>query len=313
MKANIVHAALFGVAVGDALGVPVEFTSRSTLQANPVVDFEGYKSHNQPPGTFSDDSSLTFCLAESLCRGYDLEDIATRFLMWRDEDYWTAHGEVFDIGNTTHYALNNLKNGIPPALSGGFEEGENGNGSLMRILPLAFYIRQFDIEKRYAITKEVSSITHGHIQSVVSCFYYLEFALELLKGNSKQTAYQNTAGTVLDFITNKGIDQRQINLFAPLLKEDISRLPLTNISSSGYVVSTLKAAVYCVLTTSSYKEAVIKAVNMGDDTDTTAAVAGGLAGLYYGFESIPEKWRNELARSNDIYDLCTRLAAAMNL
>src|SRR5690348_1459426 len=102
MKANVVHGALFGVAIGDALGVPVEFTNRERLRLDPIKDFIGYKVHGQPPGTFSDDSSLTFCLAETICNGYDLQDLANRFINWREHGYWTAGGEVFDVGMTTH-------------------------------------------------------------------------------------------------------------------------------------------------------------------------------------------------------------------
>jgi len=313
MKTNAVHSALFGIAIGDALGVPAEFTSRERLKLEPIKDFIGYKSHNQPPGTFSDDSSLTFCLAESLCNGYDLNDLGFRFIQWRNERYWAAGGEVFDIGMTTNRAIDRLKRGSRPSLAGDFDEDCNGNGSLMRIMPLLFYIRDLDLDKRFEIIKDVSSVTHGHIRSVIACFYYLEFALELLKGNNKQTAYANTAGTVSEFLKTKQIVYKEIKLFAPLLEEDISNHKVDAIHSGGYVMNTLKASMYCFLTTENYADAVLMAVNLGDDSDTTAAVTGGLAGLYYGFESIPEKWINEIKRSNDIKDLCDRLAKAMGI
>jgi ADP-ribosylglycohydrolase len=148
---------------------------------------------------------------------------------------------------------------------------------------------------------------------VISCFYYLEYALELLKGNDKQTAYKNTAKTVAEVLIDRRVEQSEVDLLAPLLKDDISKLSVDVIPSSGYVISTLKAAIYCFLTTENYTDATLMAVNLGDDTDTTGAVAGGLAGLYYGFDSIPEKWRNEIKRSNDIKDLCDRLTAATGM
>jgi ADP-ribosylglycohydrolase len=141
----------------------------------------------------------------------------------------------------------------------------------------------------------------------------LEYALELLKGSDKKTAYSNTAKTVAEVLIDRRVEQSEVNLFAPLLKEDISKLSVDAIPSSGYVISTLKAAIYCFLKTENYADATLMAVNLGDDTDTTAAVAGGLAGLYYGFDSIPEKWRNEVKRSNDIKDLCDRLTAATGM
>jgi len=313
MKTNVIHGALFGVAIGDALGVPAEFKNRQALELEPIQDFEGYKSHNQPPGTFSDDSSLTFCLAESLCNGYDLYDIGSRFIQWLDNNYWTAGGEVFDVGMTTHRAISRLKTGTKPPLAGDFDEDCNGNGSLMRILPLLFYIREFDIGKRYEITKEVSSITHGHIRSVIACFYYLEFALELLKGSDKQTAYNSAGKRVHEFITAKRIVKSEIDVFAPLLLDNIMKLSTYAIPSYGYVMNTIKASIYCFMTTDNYKEATLMAVNLGNDSDTTAAVTGGLAGLYYGFDSIPEKWIKEIKRSDDIKDLCDRLTMAMNM
>ena len=313
MKANVVHGALFGVAIGDALGVPVEFTNRERLRLDPIKDFIGYKVHGQPPGTFSDDSSLTFCLAETLCNGLDLQELANRFINWREHGYWTAGGEVFDVGLTTDAAISNLKYVTRPQLAGGYDEGSNGNGSLMRILPLLFYIKDFDIQKRYETVSDVSSITHGHIRSVISCFYYLEYALELLKGNDKQTAYTNTAKTVTEVLISRKVELSEINLLAPLLKEDISTYLVDAIPSSGYVISTLKAAMYCFLTTENYTDATLMAVNLGDDTDTTGAVTGGLAGLYYGFDAIPEKWRNEVKKSKNIKDLCDRLTEATGM
>jgi ADP-ribosylglycohydrolase len=313
MKPTIIHSALFGVAIGDALGVPVEMIPRATLDAQPVQDLLGYKAHNKPPGTFSDDSSMTFCLAESLCHGYDVNDIAQRFVQWFFDGYWTPEGKVFGVGKTTENAITSLKNGTAPNLSGNYSNTCNGNGSLMRTLPLLFYIRDLEIEERYAITKEVSSITHGYIRAVIACFYYLEFALELLNGKDKHTAYRITAKRVYDFLVTQDVPKEEMDLLALLLHNDISTQPREAICSLHYVAETIKAAMYCFMNGNDYKETVLMAVNLGDDTDTTAAVAGGLAGLYYGFESIPEKWIQEIKRSDDINDLCDRFAKACGL
>ena len=306
MNSEQLYGALFGVAIGDALGVPVEFQSRSTLQAYPVTDFIGYKSHNQPPGTFSDDSSLTFCLAESLCNGYNLQDIANKFIQWYDNAYWTAGGRVFDIGMTTNRAIGRLKKGVKPDLAGDFDEDSNGNGSLMRIMPLLFHIKDLDTSCRFAIIKEISSITHAHIRSVIACFYYLEMALQLLNGQDKETAYNTTGVIVQQFLLDEKIIAKEVNIFSDLLRTDITSLTLSEISSSGYVISTLKAAMWCFMRANNFEEAVLMAVNLGSDSDTTAAVTGGLAGLYYGYEGIREKWRAEIARRDDIQNLCSR-------
>lgn len=307
MTIDQVKGALFGVAIGDALGVPVEFNQREYLDRNPVTDFTGYKSHNQPPGTFSDDASLTFCLAESLCYGYDLNDMAERFVRWQSSGYWGAYDKVFDIGMTTYGAISRLKKGIQPQLAGDFDEDANGNGSLMRILPLVFYTKDLTLETRYEVVKDVSSITHGHIRSVISCFYYLEFALNMLNGRNKMETYQMTATAVKNVLDQQMINEKEAKLFDSLLQGDISARAREKISSTGYVLDSLMASIWCIMTTSNYKDATLKAVNLGHDTDTTGAITGGLAGLYYGLHDIPEKWRKEVARTNDIDELGLRL------
>jgi ADP-ribosylglycohydrolase len=168
---NIYKDILFGVAVGDALGVPVEFNSRQSIALNPVTDMNAHGTHDQLLGTWSDDSSLTFCLAEALTEQFDLQTIGNNFIAWLKKDFWTAHGNVFDVGVATRYAINRLQGGIHPDLAGGITENDNGNGSLMRILPLVLYIKDKPISDRFQITKQVSSITHGHIRSVIACFY----------------------------------------------------------------------------------------------------------------------------------------------
>lgn len=178
----------------------------------------------------------------------------------------------------------------------------------MRILPLVFHIRNKTIDLRYEITKEVSSITHGHIRSIIACFYYLEFARYLLVGKDKFEIYMQLQPKIREYLNALGIEAEEIEVFAKLLKEDIYTLHSNKIESSGYVLHTLEASIWCLLTTDSYKDAILKAVNLGDDTDTTGAVTGGLAGLLYGYDAIPQKWIAQLARKEDIEDLAIRMA-----
>lgn len=304
----MIKNALLGLAVGDALGVPYEFKSREELEKSPAVNMTGYGTYNLPPGTWSDDSSLAFCLAEALTNDFSLDDIARSFQKWYFSNYWTARGEVFDVGITTRQAIYRLSKGVRADLAGGFDEIENGDGSLMRILPLVFYIRNFPIAERFQIAKDVSSITHGHIRSVIACFYYLEFARLLLESNDKYTIYDQLKVDIPQFLNSISINPMEIKQFDRLLNDHINDLPLSEISSSGYVVHCLEASIWCLLSTDSYSEAVLKAVNLGDDTDTTACVTGGIAGLLYGAENIPESWMNLLARRMDIEDLARRLS-----
>jgi ADP-ribosylglycohydrolase len=307
----LIKDALFGLAVGDALGVPVEFRSRAAIRQDPVTDMIGYGTYHLPPGTWSDDSSLAFCLAEVLTQGYDLDAIGQNFVKWLYHNYWTPYNVVFDVGISTKDAIRNISQGIRPELAGGTSEFDNGNGSLMRILPLIFYIKDKPIDERFQITKEVSSITHRHIRSVIGCFYYLEFARGLLNQEDKFKIYQKLQTDIPTYLNYLSVDPDEIAWYNRLLMGNIHELPDEEINGSGYVVHALEASIWCLLTTNSYREAVLQAVNLGEDTDTTAAITGGLAGILYGFESIPAYWVNQLARREDINALAARFEAGI--
>lgn len=304
---KILQTILIGTAVGDALGVPVEFDPRAKLKANPVTDMLEYGTHKQPKGTWSDDTSLMLCLAESIVEGLDLNKLAQKFIAWKNDNLWTPHGWVFDIGIGTRLAIERLEEGELPELAGGFEEFDNGNGSLMRILPLILYTKDLDIGQRFEWAKKVSSLTHAHVRSVMACFYYLEFAKKIIEGKDKFQAYLELQKELVVYFESRKINPLQIQKFNRLLFDDISEVEEDKIQSSGYVIHTLEASIWCLLTTNSYEEAVLKAVNLGHDTDTTGAVTGGLGGLMYGLDAIPTEWLNVLARKEDIIKLSNEL------
>ena len=294
---------LIGTAVGDALGVPVEFELRAKLKANPVTDMREYGTHKQAKGTWSDDTSLMLCLAESMVEGLDITKLSQQFIAWKNDNLWTPHGWVFDIGIGTRIAIERLEDGMSPELAGGFDEMDNGNGSLMRILPLVLHIKYLDIDQRFEWTKKVSSLTHAHIRSVMACFYYLEFAKKIIEGKDKFQAYIELQLEIYQYFESRKINPLEIQKFSRLLFGDISKVEEDNIKSTGYVIDTLEASVWCLLTTNSYKEAVLKAVNLGSDTDTTGAVTGGLAALMYGTNAIPKEWLAVLVRKDEIIKL----------
>ena len=308
---NSIQDALIGFITADALGVPVEFRSRKYLKENPISDMIGYGTYDQPKGTWSDDSTMTLCLAESLLdETFDLRKLANRFINWVDWGYWTPHGELFDIGNTTHAAIERLRTIEDPKLAGGKHETENGNGSLMRILPLVFELYDTkDEEEQYKAIKEVSSLTHAHERSILSCFYYLTYARFLRSHYYPPIEmYKLTNNVFNKYVNSQPNLKKESKYFNRLLSNSIHELDETKIKSSGYVIDTLEAAVWCLLTTKNYKEAVLKAVNLGEDTDTVAAVTGGLAGLYYGINQIPENWINNLAKLEEINELIGKLS-----
>lgn len=315
------RAALLGLAVGDALGVPVEFKDRASRRADPVAGMRGYGTHHQPPGTWSDDSSLTFCLAETLALPGgltgppDLADFGRRAINWLDNAYWTATGETFDVGGATRTAIQRLKAGVAPAQAGPRTEQDNGNGALMRILPLAFHAtwqaENLDLNAAWALTEEVANATHGHPRSTLGCFLYLLLAHFLLKGYAPAAAYQRARAQANAWLHSsaKGPVFYEWPHYGDWLDGSLPGRPEAEIHSSGYVVHTLEAALWCLLRHDTYAATVLAAVNLGSDTDTTGAVAGGLAGLAYGEAAIPAEWRAALARRADIEDLAARLAA----
>jgi ADP-ribosyl-[dinitrogen reductase] hydrolase len=302
MKKEI-QASVLGFCIGDALGVPVEFVDRGTLRIKPVVDMRAFGAHGQPRGTWSDDSSLVLCTIESLINGYNIVNLANTFVDWLEKGHWTARGRVFDIGFTTMEALNRVKRGVAPKIAGNKTVFDNGNGSLMRILPFIFYlVDEKDDFKKFRMVSEVSAITHGHIISKLACAIYVEFGINILKGFNLRDSYENAKEAILKQFIYK--PSSELDKFSRILKGNIGQMKENEIRSTGYVLDTLEAVLWCLLNSKSYKEAVLKGVNLGEDTDTVAALIGGLAGLYYGLESIPEEWINNLARKDDIVTLC---------
>ena len=307
-----VYDGIIGLATGDALGVPVEFETRKNIMKSSVTTMLGYGTHYQPAGTWSDDTSMTLALLDSIARnhGIDYKDIMDRFSEWLLYGEYTATGEVFDVGNTTSRAIMNYGHGINPIECGGKSEYENGNGSLMRILPIAYYIKQqagIPIESQMEIIHNVSSLTHGHRISLAACGIYITIALELLSGGILlNTGISNGIEKAFQYYYRQGWNEISVYSRVKNLTSFVI-LSEREINSSGYVVDTLEAAIWCLLTTNSYKEGVLKAVNLGDDTDTTGAVAGGLAGIYYGAKNIPQDWLGTILKRNYIKSLCDNL------
>lgn len=307
---NQVMSGFFGFCVGDALGVPAEFLTREELQENLVLSMKGYGTYNQPPGTWSDDSSLTFCLAESLCNGLNYKDIARKIYKWRYEGYYTPYGVAFGVGKTTATAIENIKRGENPVQCGGNEEGDNGNGSLMRVLPLSYFLINTKDDEKFNIIHQISSVTHGHLRSKMACSIYVQFGIELLRGETIREAYIKTQDKINEYYKDEKYEEELQN-FKRILKEDISLYKKQEIQSTGYVIDTLEASIWSLLNSISYKETVLKAVNLGGDTDTIAAVAGGLAGIFYGIENIPKIWVQKIAKKEEIMTLVNKFSKTL--
>ena len=291
---------LWGSLVGDALGVPVEFQNRAARVADPVTGMRAFGTHRQPAGTWSDDGALLLCSIESLVeRGFDTGDMGRRFLQWHNQALWTANGDVFDVGIATSQALMRIRQGIPAEEAGGRDQYSNGNGSLMRILPVVLHaLRQEPAVFRDRLHR-ASSITHGHPRSQMACVFFGLIVQTLLEGRSAATTHQSVSIAFARVYEGSP----ELDAFRNVLLPNLADVPEIEVNSGGYVMETLHAALWCFLTTASFKECVLKAVNLGSDTDTTGCVAGGLAGIFYGEAAIPEEWRDALPKQVELSGL----------
>lgn len=290
---------IIGFVVGDALGVPVEFKSRYELINKPVEDMRENGTYKQPKGTWSDDSSMTIATMTSIVneKGIDYDSIMNEFINWYNHDEYTNSDDgLFDIGITTATALDNYLDGAPALDSGCSGAHDNGNGSLMRILPLA-YIKDID----YETIENVSALTHAHKRSKIACVLYVEIAKSLLENDLTIEEHINLA---CNKIKEYYADSEELKHFQRIFDND-----LDDLSGKGYVIYTFECVVHCLLTTDNYRDAVLKAVNIGIDTDTNAAICGGLAGIYYGYDSIPIDWIEQINKIDELLSLCEKYEA----
>lgn len=297
---------IIGLAVGDAMGVPLEFCFRDKLQKNPVTEMLGHGSHDVPKGSWSDDTSMTLATIDAINKSGKIvpNDIADNFVKWVEDAEFTPENKVFDIGRTCLRAIMNYEKKISKAEEcGGDNEYSNGNGSLMRILPLVYYcyvnnMNDFDILSTVTL---VSSITHRHPISIMGCYIYVLFGIEMLNGKTFKEAYN-----IIKVKDYSMFSESCQNQYERILTQDIYTLEMNEIKSTGYVVDTLEATLWILLTTENYNSAIIKAINLGNDTDTIGACVGALAGIYYGLDNINLSWKRELIKYDYIEQLCDK-------
>ena len=295
MKEKIYNT-IYGAIVADALGVPVEFKDRDYLKKNPVTDMIGYGTYNLPKGSWSDDSSMMLCLADSIAKqqGLNYDDIMKHFWDWFKHSKYTPNHNTFDIGRTCHAAIVNYHNKIEPLDCGLKGEHDNGNGSLMRIAPLPFYLQcvigfnPMEKEDAYDVIHKVSSLTPAHPLSLIGCDIYCAIMIEILNGTKKENLQGYALPKIGKYVREHPEYESALKKYDRIFHQSFKELPEDEIKSSGYVVDTLEAALWCFLNTVNYRDCVLKAVNLGSDTDTVACVAGSIAGLYYG--DIPQEW-----------------------
>ena len=314
-------SSIMGFVVGDALGVPVEFRTRGVLMKSPVTDMREGGSHHQPAGTWSDDSSMVVATMEwigeltEFPEKKDYNILMKKFGRWLKRGEYTPYGEVFDCDYCISSAIERYAKGVAPLKCGGKMENDNGNGSLLRVLPVALgFNKTLSINENEVINMifEISQLTHAHLRSKIACYIYSKIIADIMNSEMKDKfeIVEKSINCCREFLENKENTEinEEIKRFGRLWNmETFVNLDEDYIKSGSYVVHTLEAALWCFLNTQDYEECVLKAVNLGKDTDAIGAMAGGLAGLYYGYENIPQIWLETIPKREWIEELAKEM------
>jgi len=291
---NRFRGCLLGLAVGDAIGTTVEFKPRGSFPT--VTDMVGGGPFHLKLGQWTDDTSMALCLATSLIfnNGFDPIDQMDRYWDWYQNGYLSSTGKFFDIGNTIREALERYKHTDNP-FSGSTSPDMAGNGSLMRLAPVPMFYFS-DLEKIIHFAGESSRTTHGALECLEACRLFAEMIFRAISGMSKDDILFSST----------------IKISSPKIKEVASgeyrQKTTTEIQGTGYVVQSLEAALWCFYQTDTFESAILRAANLGDDADTTAAICGQIAGAYYGESEIPAKWLERLFMRTEITDLADKLS-----
>lgn len=305
---NRYQGCLVGLAVGDALGTTLEFKSPGSF--TPITDMVGGGPFGLKPGQWTDDTSMALCLADSLtvCQGFDPSDQMQRYLRWYKHGLWSSTGFCFDIGNTTLHALNKFERTGEP-YSGSIDPHSAGNGSLMRLAPVAMVFAG-DPEKLDEYAALSSRTTHAAPTAIDACRYSAALIVGALKGIDKESLLAKDFSLVPGHWERNPLHLEIAEIAAGSFKQ---RNP-PQIKGSGFVVRSLEAALWAFYTTSDFRSGCLTAANLGDDADTTAAIYGQLAGAYYGLEGIPAAWVEKVSLLQEILRLadgCYELSGKM--
>lgn len=293
---NRFRGSLLGLAIGDATGTTLEFTTKGSFEK--IDAMQGGGPFKLKKGQWTDDTSMMYCLAHSLTRKnkFDPKDQMDLYLLWRDKGVFSSNGKCFDIGNTVNSALNKYKiTGDPNA--GPTDAFSAGNGSLMRLAPIPLYYFK-DFAKAVYFSGLSSKTTHGALESVDSCRYYGGLIWGALHGASKDTLLSGLYSPIDNYWNENNLCDGVKNIAC---KANYKNKCEKDIRASGYVLHTLEAALWAFYNSESFEEGLLLAVNLGEDADTTGAVYGQLAGAYYGECGIQFEWIKHLAESHAFY------------
>jgi ADP-ribosylglycohydrolase len=292
---------LLGLAAGDALGTTLEFRRPGSFQ--PIDDMIGGGPFGLEPGQWTDDTSMALCLAESLVerQGFDPVDQLERYCRWREEGYLSSNGLCFDIGGTVSAALSTFRR-TGKAWAGSTDPRAAGNGSLMRLVPVPLAFAR-DPEQAILMSGDSSRTTHGARECIDACRYFGGLIVGALRGATKEQLLSDHHTPVPGFWDGHPLSPKIDAVASGSFKE---KAPPA-IRGTGYVVDCLEAALWAFHSSDSFEHGALAAANLGNDADTTGAVYGQLAGVYYGESGIPAGWRDKTALRDVITDLADRL------
>lgn len=308
LKRNIVLDSIIGFAIGDAFGVPVEFNEREYVKSLNLSEMIS-GSHNVEKGSWSDDTSMIIATMDSIINkngNIDYKDIMDNFIKLVDNGKFTSLGYAFDVGNTITKSLNKYKETKNELDSGCSDVMDNGNGSLMRILPVSIYCILNDLsnEEIIKVINKTSSLTHSHEISKLGCLIYTIYLKEIIKSKNKLKAFE----TIINY-DYSNYSKDSLKVYNRLLKDDFLDIKEKDIKSTGYIVDTLESVIYSINSSNNYKDAIITSVNLGYDTDTIGALTGGVAGILYGVQDIPDNWLNDLAKKDYLIEYSSKFYA----
>ena len=314
---NPVVDGLVGQAVGDAFGVPVEFLNRDEVRKIELRDMIGNDCPIHftsrwigliPSGSWSDDTSMTVAAMSSIIKQkgiIDYNDIMRQFLEWWDNGKYSSLDFPFGLGRNINDALQRYRDGVPALDCGGKNVMDNGNGALMRIFPFSIYCiaNAFSEDDTLTVIRQAAGITHGHEINAMSCFIYTLFLDECIRTRNPWKAYQTSILYHTEYFKRK-FSEDAVRAHETLCTKFQQRsFNPDSIMESGYVVDSLMIAIYSLLHTNNYEDAIRMAVNFGYDTDTNAAITGSIAGAIYGQDQIPERWLNHIRKKDDLITL----------
>lgn len=285
---------MLGLACGDALGASVEFSRPGTFA--PVTGMQGGGPYHLRPGEWTDDTSMALCLAESLVtkQRFDAKDQMERYVRWFREGYWSSNGKCFDIGDTVSYSIRRFENTQDP-YTNRVNVMSAGNGCIMRLAPVPLYFYR-DWNQAVELAGKSSKTTHGAFECIECCRLLGAIIIRALTATNKEEVLLH------------GLNDFSSNRVRSIANGEYRKKIPPEIQGTGYVVSCLEAALWSFMRSNTFAEAVLTAVNLGNDADTTGAVCGQIAGAFYGLSAIPKEWLDTLARKEEILDLAEKLS-----